>query len=142
MVQQASNQVAQWYINIMYISVWMETVVTSVLMFIPYFFLCPQYTFWALIFPEFGKWMWNSASFEGFFRGAKMTTIVWRWFFMLFGADLYAEGATAWLVYLFWISLPSNFLWGVLVLLVPPIYVGAEMLVQYAYPSVEPFMWQ
>ena len=113
----------------MYASVWMETVVTSVVMFIPYFLLCPAYTFFALLFPSFGVWMYNSQSFEGFFRAAKMTTFIWRWFLNLFGYDLWREYANAWLVYFFWISLPSNFIWGVLCLIIFPVYVLAEMLV-------------
>jgi hypothetical protein len=113
----------------MYASVWMETMVTSVVLFLPYFLLCPAYTFLALVFPAFGLWMYNSNTFETFFRGAKMTTFTWRWFFQLFGYDLWQDYANAWVVYLFWISLPSNFLWGLMVMLVPPIYVLAEMLV-------------
>ena len=126
----------------MYSAVWIETMVMSLVFFVPYFFLCPAYTFWALIFPSFGVWMWNSQTFQPFFRETKMTTYAWRWFIQLFGADLWTEGATAWLVYLFWISLPSNVLWGFFIILVPPVYVAAEMLIYAAYDSVEPFMWQ
>ena len=71
-----------------------------------------------------------------------MTTFAWRWFLNLFNYDLWQSYANPWLIYLFWISMPSNFLWGILVLLNPVVYILGEVFVQFAYEPLEPYMWQ
>ena len=128
--QEAQTEPGTWLIYLMYASVWIESVYLCVGLFFPLSLLCPFYMFLALLFPGFGVWMYNSETFEPFFRVAKITTLNWRWFFQLFGYDLWQDYANGWVVFVFWISLPSNFLWGLMVMLLLPLgFLLAEMLV-------------
>ena len=140
--QDTANEIGQWYIDLMYFSIWMESMVISLVFFFPFFFLLPTYTFWALIYPEFGLWMVRSSTFADFFRSAKIATWLWRVFCLVWNWDMWAESNNAWLVFFYWLTVPFNSIMGFFIILVPLMFLLGELFILWSYEYVEPFMFK